>query len=1235
MTFKDFAQKTWIRRALWTVAGVGLLWVIAWLAVPPLLKSQMELRGTEALGRKLTLGAVNFRPWSLELTLSDVAIATQDGSSQQLTIDRIYVDAEMESILRLAPVIDAMEVDAPRLRITHQGEGQYDFDDIVQRLTADDGKPPSTPPRFALYNVVLRDGSVDYVDHSDKLERTHTVRGLHLSLPFLSNLDSKRDIKVMPRLAFNLNGSAFDSAAEGTLFAQTRKADATLKVTHLDLAPYLSYLPKSLPVQIAGAVVDADIRLSFEQTQSPHVALSGSLNVADLWVRDSAGGEMLSVGSVRTVLADVRPLERVVKLASVEIQSPKLKVARNRAGRLNVDPGAGKKVPVAPKKEATSSDSTGASAPWSFELIRFALHQGDMTWVDDAVQPQARVALADLELAAANVQWPFASSATVEGSANVPVRGKPARFEFKAEGTDQQAKLSATLMDLSLGLGAPYAAQFLEPALQGRLDADLEATWQDAQLRVDIHRLGLKDFALQSRSKLVATNAAERAAQEMPRFKLLEIRDTQVDLAARSVRVGKVALLSPSVMLQRDAQGVWMAQRGLKTVPVAAAGDGAATPAAIPAASPAPRAEVPWKVTLADVALTDGTVSLDDRSLARPVRVEVFKLQVAAQKLALDGKGPAPVTVSARVRSGRAEAGSLAYKGTVMWDPLAVQGSVQAVDIPAHAFAPYAVDRLNVDLQRADTSFKGNFRFASTAAGTELQVQGDAALEDFRANTLAAGTGEADIRAAEELLNWKSLNVPGIDLTMAPGKPMRLQVREAALSDFYARVIVSPQGRLNLQDLAKPAPIAAPSPAPSVPSAPASAAVPAVAAAPATGPDPIIQVGPISLVNGRVLFSDRFIQPNYSTDLSELTGRLSQFSSQARDGAVQMADLDLRGRAEGTASLEITGKLNPLAKPLALDIRGRVRDLELSPLSPYAIKYSGYGITRGKLSVDVNYKIQPDGQLTANNNIVLNQLIFGDKVDGAPNSLPVKLAVALLADRNGVIDINLPVSGSLNDPQFSLGPVVWKVLTNLIVKAITSPFSLLGGALGGGGDELSAVNFEPGSSVVSAEAQQSLDKVVKALVDRPALKMTVTGTASLEVERDAIKRERLKGLLLAEKRRRALNEGQDAAAVTAVAAAEFPALLKGVYRRSDITKPRNLVGMIKDIPDADMEKLLLANIAVTEESARELALQRGVGVKEYLASRKLPAERLFLGAIKSIKKDADWKPRADLSLTND
>jgi outer membrane protein OmpA-like peptidoglycan-associated protein len=382
-------------------------------------------------------------------------------------------------------------------------------------------------------------------------------------------------------------------------------------------------------------------------------------------------------------------------------------------------------------------------------------------------------------------------------------------------------------------------------------------------------------------------------------------------------------------------------------------------------------------------------------------------------------------------------------------------------------------------------------------------------------------------------------------------------------------------------------------------------------------------------------FSDRFIRPNYQAQLSDLTGRLGGFSSDGAlartDGASapQMADLELRGKAEGTASLEVVGKLNPLATPLALDIEGRVRDLELPPLSPYAIKYTGHGIERGKLSLDVAYTVLPNGQLTARNQLVLNQLTFGDAVAGAPASLPVRLAVALLADRQGVIDLNLPIAGSLNDPEFSLLPIVFKAIGNVIVKAITSPFALLSGALGGDDADNGSVAFVPGTARLAPGSDDKLARLAQALADKPRLTLTVVGAASLDAERSAYQRERLLAQLREERARQ--TPGADTGGE--LDAAEHTRWLTALYKRTDMPKPRNALGLAKDIAPEDMEALLLAQIPATDAHMQALATQRGAAVRDHLVRLKVPAQRLFLGApTTQTPEGGAWQPTAALKL---
>ena len=335
MDTQTLQNNKWARRAAWTLGGVAALWAISWLAVPPLLKHYAQKIASEKLGRAVTLGEVDFRPWSLALTLSDLAIATADGKSDQLRIKRLYIDSELQSLLRLAPVVDAITVDEPVARLTHTGEGRYDIDDILQRLAPPADQPPGEPARFALYNLALNGGSLDFTDQT--VGKTHTLRDVRLAVPFLSNLESKREVHTEPQLAFKLNGSAFDSAGQTTPFAQTRKTDATVKLQAMDLTPYLGYIPASVPVRLLAAVVDADIKVAFEQNPAPAVRLSGVVQVSRVKLADTQQQELLAFDSLKAVLADVRPLAQTVKLASVELTAPTLTVHRAGDGRLNLD----------------------------------------------------------------------------------------------------------------------------------------------------------------------------------------------------------------------------------------------------------------------------------------------------------------------------------------------------------------------------------------------------------------------------------------------------------------------------------------------------------------------------------------------------------------------------------------------------------------------------------------------------------------------------------------------------------------------------------------------------------------------------------------------------------------------------------------------------------------------------------------------------------------------------------
>jgi Domain of Unknown Function (DUF748) len=1263
MKLDTLFQNSIARRLLMAISAVLLLWVVTWLAVPPLLKSQAQSRLTELLGRQVTVGAVNFKPWSLELEVIDFAIAQAGVPSKppQLAIKRFYMDLEAQSLFRLAPVVDALQVESPQLRLAHLGGGRYDVNDIMQRLNQGPAEPDAEPLHFALYNLILSQGEI-ILDDTLK-GKVHNLRELTLKLPFLSNLDSKREVQTQPLLAFDLNGSKFDSSAQSTPFTDDRKTQAHIQIAALDLGPYLDYLPLELPLRLSSGVLHADLTVNFEQGAQTSVAVSGNLSATKVKLltqtqQSTAAADMLSFEALKVQFKDTRPLARQIRLASMELVKPDLHVVRSKSGQLNWQTLGKTAKPTTPddaKKIASSADKSRAkdtkdanAAPWAVNVESLLLQDGLVRWADASLAKPVQIDLNQVNLSVKALKWPFEQAAPFEGSAQLDKAG----LRVSGSATDTQANVSATLSDLPLRAGAAYLAQFLKPRLDGLLNAEMALTWGAAPAPNQPMVLTL-NFPSVTLDKLALTpspngqTAAGAKTQPLASIKSLQLAKLDVDVPKQTVNLGQLRMTQPKVVLQRFADGHWMVEDWLGDAPAAAPGH---------APAKATPSEPPWQMALADVSLTQGELTYADASTAKPVAFDVSALNLQVKQLVWSVRPkskPASWTLAARMRHGQTEPGTLSGRGTASLSPLHVQADLTAQRLPMQAFAPYLATVAKLDLLRADTSFKGRTDMASQSNGLALQVKGDVKLEDLRVDTLAQSE---PFKPAEELLNWKNLSLGGIAVALQPGQAPQIEVAQTSLSDFFAKLTLSETGRLNLQDVtasdADPVRATVPSAssaAKAVASTPPTVALAASASkieatsqdikrvsaenSPQDGLAPLVKFGPVSLTNGRVDFNDRFIKPNYSARLSELTGKLSAFSSVAEGSQVQLADLELRGLVEGTASLEVLGRVNPLAKPVALDIQGRVRDLELAPLSTYSGRYAGYGVERGKLSVDVAYKVQPDGQLTASNNIVLNQLKFGDKVPGSENSLPVKLAVALLADRNGVIDIDLPVSGSLNDPQFRLGPIVFKLIVNLIVKAVTAPFSLLASALGGGGDELSMVSFAPGSAVLSTEAKAGLDKVAKALEARPALKMTVVGTASLDVEREGFKREQLQALLLAEKRR-ATSTPTDAN-TPAVTPQEYPLLLKAVYKRADFPKPRNLIGMAKDLPGPEMEALLLTTLPATEATMQDLAVKRGVVVRDYLASLKLPLERLFLGAAKAVPPEAKWRPRAELNLATE
>jgi hypothetical protein len=460
---------------------------------------------------------------------------------------------------------------------------------------------------------------------------------------------------------------------------------------------------------------------------------------------------------------------------------------------------------------------------------------------------------------------------------------------------------------------------------------------------------------------------------------------------------------------------------------------------------------------------------------------------------------------------------------------------------------------------------------------------------------------------------------------------MFVNIKGISLTDFYVRLIINPDGTRNVQHIFGKEK--------GEEKEPEEAEKPAEPTKEETGPAKAeevtrnIKIGKVTLQGGTIDFTDNFIKPNYTAKMLNMSGSITGLSSEE----ISRAKVDLKGNLGRGSPIDIKGTFNPLIKDRYVDMDVSFKDIELSPATPYAIKYLGYTIEKGKLTFDVKYLIEGN-KLTAQNKFFFDQLTFGDKVE-SPDAikLPVTTAVSLLKDRNGQINLDVPLSGSLDDPKFRVWPIVWQVIVNLITKAVTAPFALLG-SLFGGGEELGYVEFDPGSAGITDAAEKKLNILVKALDERPVLKMDVEGYVDEDKDREGLKRAILDQKLRAQKLNEMIRKGEPAVPVedVEIAPQEYGKYLAMVYDKEKFPKPRNIIGMAKTLPAAEMEKLILTNTQVSESDLRLLGSERAENVKEFiLESGKVTPDRVFVVEPKSLtppKKEKALESRVEFKL---
>ena len=549
---------------------------------------------------------------------------------------------------------------------------------------------------------------------------------------------------------------------------------------------------------------------------------------------------------------------------------------------------------------------------------------------------------------------------------------------------------------------------------------------------------------------------------------------------------------------------------------------------------------------------------------------------------------------------------------------------------------PYLEPKVNLFILGSEVGLHGQINLTTPDnVLPQVTFHGDTRLDNFRTVDGAIG---------DDLLKWDSLQINGIDANL---NPQSVKIKEIDVNGAYARLVIETNKTINLLNALRLTNT----------NSVATNETKIAAATTTTTTNsalPQISVGAIVITNTAVSFTDHSMQPNVNLAIQDVNGSISGISSEQ----LQHAVVDLHAKADGVGPIAITGKINPLNSTQTNDITISVKDMDLTPASPYAGKFAGYEIAEGKLNLELNYELIGK-KINSKNVITLDQFNFGDKVESPDAThLPVRLAIALLKDREGKIVLDVPVQGDLSDPKFRVGKVVMRVIENILVKVATSPFSLLGAVFGGGGEELGQQDFAPGSAELTAADKAKLDSLLKGLYARPALNLEIAGSVDTNGDREGLQRAAIDREIrtrLWQKFRKAeqATNSLDAIVLTPEARAKWvkrlyaEAVAAGKITPQLLAANSNLVAyaaqvlprntfekgaaklkrgggapksaaeagyQTKLVPPPDpTEAVLLATFPVNDGDLETLAASRAQAVQNYLlASGKVTAGRLFL-----------------------
>lgn len=1256
-------------------AALFLVYVAAgFLAAGPVLRSVLTQALTEHLHRETSIGAVRVNPLTFRVRVEDLAVAQREGEGAMVAFDLLDMRLHALSLFKLAPVLSHLRLVNPQVDVAFLGENEFSFSDLItpaqQAGEPHEGNATGESGGvfpFRVDNLAVQNGTVTFRDMPRKV--THVVSELDFSVPFTSSLRGDAEEYVEPSLKALVNGQHVAAVGKTKPFDKTLVTEFVFETEALDLARYWEYVPVKTPLRLVSGTCTAAVTMRFSRPDEEHTQMdvSGMVKLADVQV--AAKGREQPVLGFSLFSVDVESFslyEGVLAVREVRLESPVVRVSRDASGTLD---WAGY------LPSGTAGGEAEPSGPsLQVDVQRVAVRAGRVEWQDRSVPGGFSKRVQPVVLTATNLTTRKGGAAGVDlavgDKERVTVKGAVSLDPVRAD-------VEVAVSGVDLAAYGPYWAELLPlkvdsgvagVALHVVYDTGLTAKQPDG--RTAGRALGSTPDVRVSKAAVTLENLALRKEEnKTPSVSLgrLAVTGGQMNLRERTASVEQVLLGKPEVRVVLYPAGLDLVEMFAGQDAAAAGGGGkSANGAGSGTGSGAGEDAAAWQARVDRFAVEEGRLAFVDRTLPSPGRIFFNNLKIDVEGVSTDLGQPLPLSLSAAVGGGSAERGNrgmLRVDGTVRPQPMDIQVRVRHENLPLAILDPYV--GAFTDFMLAGGVLNADLENRVSQAGAEAPLQ-FASTGNARVNGLLL----RDSADSSHVASFTSLEVQKYAASSAES---RMRIEEVALNGLQVDARVDRDGVLNIMRLlriydgaeqaggsGKDAKGQSPDAAAETGQTGQEGQMGQEGQAGQEGQEGQVgqegqagQAGQVGLTplfrsigidrvrvnNGALRFTDRTLAPPFTSVMTELNVRLDGLSlaDDARPAFDLTAKLD-------NQPLSLKGVANPLVVPVYSDLVLQLNGIDLVSLSPYALRSLGYPIERGRLYADVNFMTQ-DWVLKARNKIFLQQVRLGerDRSPGAPN-IPVRLGLALLGDSAGNVEIDLPISGRLDDPQFLTGGIVFKAFVNLIFKAVTSPFALLGnivgGVGGGGGGDAQYSVFDPGSARLNEGQLANLQTVVDFLIKKPAIRLEITGYADPQADAHGMVELGLLRAVQAARHDDLSRRERTAIAVedVQVAPEEYVEYLTQAYKDApeaeNDPRPKGVFGF-KDATVEEMEAFLRSRTTVGPADLEELASARARAVQEAilrLNPELAPRVSLAGGGRKAPEKAGVPAHRAELTV---